>query len=68
MLLMQNININLTTQDGRKAKDITENKKIITVINNYEKMSQQQLDDSRPLIGIIEEKDEDEDEDQSSFT
>jgi len=66
MLLMQNINFGLTTEDGRKAKDITESTKILNVINNYEKMHTESSSNDKygatAQIGIIEEE-EDEDED-----
>lgn len=71
MLLMQGIDFNLTTEDGRKAKDITESAKILNVISTYEKLNQQApVEEKRVQVpqqfGIIEEEDEDEDAHQEN--
>lgn len=60
---MQNININLKTKDGRKAKDITENNRIRKVIENHEKLASQFTNtDEKQNIGIIEEEGEEDDD------
>ena len=69
---MKDININLSTEDGRKAKDVTESKKILDIIGIYEKtpgsISTEPSSKINNDINIIEEEEEEDADRMSSFT
>ena len=68
---MRDINFNLVTEEGKKAKDVTESKKILDIIAFYEKnaitQSQGNEQNKPAMINIIEEENE-EDDRCSSYT
>lgn len=72
MLLMHNIDFNLQNENGLKAKDVTESRKILDIIAWYEANMQGNRREERAAdidVDVIEEeKEEDEEVANSSYT
>lgn len=65
MLYIENIDFNLTTEDGKKAKDVTQNKNIQEVMTKYE-LNDQVKEEKTVFKLPTEIIEEDEVEDMSS--
>ena len=68
MLLMFNIDFNITTEEGKKAKDVTSTKKILDIIAYYEKNPNESSAAGTNLVANIISEEEDEEDMKSSFT
>lgn len=71
MLLMHQIDLTVTNQDGKRAKDVTQNPKIIKLIERIESSGAAGINEDKlemPREVIDEEKSDEEDNLNSSFT